>query len=68
VREYTPIELAGSVTKSRVYFRHARWKGEDVQDVDIAQKVLYSFHEMRIRVMFLLPTPLAYELKRYTAI
>ncbi|HXX95985.1 MAG TPA: transposase, partial [Candidatus Bathyarchaeia archaeon] len=27
VREYSPIELAGSVTKSQVYFRHARWKG-----------------------------------------
>jgi integrase/recombinase XerD len=25
VREYSPIELAGSVTKSQVYFRHARW-------------------------------------------
>jgi transposase-like protein len=27
VREYSPIELAGSVTKSHLYFRHARWKG-----------------------------------------
>ena len=28
VREYSPIELAGSVTKSGpVYFRHARWRG-----------------------------------------
>jgi hypothetical protein len=35
---------------------------------EISQKVFYSFHEMSIRIMFLLPTPLAYELKRYTAI
>ena len=27
MRESSLIELAGSVTKSRVYFRHARWKG-----------------------------------------
>jgi len=27
VREYSPIVLAGSVTKSGVYFCHARWKG-----------------------------------------
>ena len=27
MRESNPIELAGSVTKSRIYFRHARWKG-----------------------------------------
>ncbi|MFZ0328614.1 MAG: transposase, partial [Nitrososphaeraceae archaeon] len=27
MRESSPIELAGSVTKSRIYFRHARWKG-----------------------------------------
>ncbi|MGA7900404.1 MAG: transposase, partial [Nitrososphaeraceae archaeon] len=27
VRESSPIELAGSVTKSRIYFRHVRWKG-----------------------------------------
>ena len=27
MRESSPIELAGSVTKSRIYFRHVRWKG-----------------------------------------
>lgn len=36
MRESSPIELAGSVTKSRIYFRHVRWKeGDGVQDVDI---------------------------------
>jgi transposase-like protein len=27
VRAVDPVELAASVTKSRAYFRHARWKG-----------------------------------------
>ncbi len=27
MREYSPIELSGRVTKSAAYFRHARWKG-----------------------------------------
>ena len=27
MREISPVKLIGSVTKSRVYFCHARWKG-----------------------------------------
>jgi transposase len=46
VREYSPIELAGSVTKSATYFRHARWKGRR-QCPRCGYRLLYHLKDKR---------------------
>ena len=46
MREYSPIELAGSVTKSQVYFRHARWKGRR-QCPRCGYRLLYHLEDKR---------------------
>lgn len=47
VREYSPMELAGSVTKSGVYFRHARWKGRR-QCPRCGYRLLYHLKDKRL--------------------
>lgn len=46
MREYSPIELAGSVTKSAAYFRHARWKGRR-QCPRCGYRLLYHLKDKR---------------------
>ena len=46
VREYSPIELSGSVTKSAVHFRHARWKGRR-QCPRCGYRLLYHLKDKR---------------------
>ena len=46
MREYSPIELSGSVTKSVVYFRHARWKGRR-QCPRCGYRLLYHLKDKR---------------------
>ena len=46
VRKYSPIELAGSVTKSAAYFRHARWKGRR-QCPRCGYRLLYHLKDKR---------------------
>ena len=46
LREYSPIELSGSVTKSALYFRHARWKGRR-QCPRCGYRLLYHLKDKR---------------------
>ena len=46
MREYSPIELSGSVTKSARYFRHARWKGRR-QCPRCGYRLLYHLKDKR---------------------
>jgi len=46
VREYSPIVLAGSVTKSGLYFCHARWKGRR-QCPRCGYRILYHLKDKR---------------------
>jgi transposase len=46
VREYTPIELSGNVTKSGMYFRHAKSKGRR-QCPRCGYRLLYHLKDKR---------------------
>ena len=41
--EISPVRLIGSVTKSRVYFCHARWKGRRRRCIKCNYRMVYYF-------------------------